>query len=350
MTEDGWHLFFPPGTRVLALPNWQQPRLYLPAQGFFGRWEASSLYPASRLQARLYRLLLRTRAAMGLMEVRTARSSEWILGEYVRDKLPQATSVVVLVGQPGPIQKTTAQLRDVKGRVLGYAKYAEKEAARRRLRREHYILSSTAKGLAPEALKYGALGKGDVLLRTPVLGKQPLATLPPVKGAVSYLASLGVSSPVIVDDHPWVRSVRERGSEAGKLDTCFEALASRRWPVVIQHGDFVPWNLIHRPGGNIGAYDWEHGTLEGFPYLDLAYYILQTSALVYRWAPAKAARYAAAYLTREARYALDSTEAQALTRLAAYDAYQKTLEDGQPAGTDLQTWRRAIWEDATCGA
>jgi hypothetical protein len=347
MTED-WNLFFPPGTRVLALPNWQQPRLYLPAQRFFGRWQASSLYPASRLRARLYRFLLRTKAAIRSMEVRTAQSSEWVLGKYVCDELPQATSVIVLVGLPSPIQKATAQLRDVEGRVLGYAKYSEKEAARRRLRQEHHMLSSITKGLGPEVLKHEVLEKGDLLLKTPILGRRPLATLPPIEGAVDYLTSLVVSPPVAVDDHPWVRNIREWGSEAGKLDTCFEALAGRRWPIVVQHGDFVPWNLIQRSENKIGAYDWEHGTLEGFPYLDLAYYVLQTSALVYRWAPAKAAQYVTAYLTSEAWPALDSTESWALTRLAAYDAYQKTLEDGQSASTYLQSWRRAIWEDAAC--
>jgi hypothetical protein len=280
------------------------------------------------------------------MEVRTAQSSEWVLGEYVRDELPQATSVVVLASVPGPIQKVTAQLRDVKGRVLGYAKYAEKEAARRRLRQEYHMLSSIAEGLAPEVLKHGALEEGEVLLTTPILGNRPLATLPPIEGAVDYLTSLVVSPPVAVDEHPWVRSTRERGSEAGKLDACFESLAGRRWPVVVQHGDFVPWNLIQRPGDKIVTYDWEHGTLEGFPYLDLIYYVLQTSALVYRWAPAKAARYATAYLTTGAWPALDGTEARALTRLAAYDAFRKTLEDGQSTSNALQAWRRAIWESA----
>ena len=49
----------------------------------------------------------------------------------------------------------------------------------------------------------------------------------------------------------------------------------------------------------MGAIDWEYGTLEGFPHLDLAYYVLQTSDVIYRRAPLRAAEYAAKYLAQQ---------------------------------------------------
>jgi hypothetical protein len=236
-------------------------------------------------------------------------------------------------------------LRDKEGQVLGYLKYGEKEAARKRLYREYRVLSDIPKGLGPEALKYGALADGRALLTTPILGRQLPASLPPAGGVVDFLRSFAVSSPTSVETHPWVKRLREGRTEGVELDTCFEALGGRNWPVTAQHGDFAPWNLCRKPEGAVGAFDWEYGTLEGFPHLDLAYYALQTSALIYRWTPAKAARYTVGYLTRETRLALSSTEAQALTRLAAYDAYQRFLEDGQTSDNNgLQKWRRAVWE------
>jgi Phosphotransferase enzyme family len=345
MTVD-WRLFFPPGTRVVALPNWRRPRLYLPAQGFAGCWRASSFYPASRFRARIYRLLLRAKATTGLVGVRAARTDRWLLGEFVQDMLPQVVSAVVLVGTPGPAQKITAQLQDVEGRILGYLKYAEKEAAYSRIRREHRVLSVIPEGLGPKTLKYGTLANGRALLTTPISGRRLPATLPPAGGVVDFLRSFACSSPISVEAHPWVRSVRERSSERVELDTGFEALAGKHWPVVLQHGDFAPWNLLRRSESTVAAFDWEYGTLEGFPCLDLAYYVLQTSALIYRWAPTKAARYTAGYLTKQPRFGLSSAEARALTRLAAYDAYQNSLEDGQTRDGGLQPWRRAIWEGA----
>ena len=340
-------LFFPPGTRVLPLPNWQRPRLYLPACYFLQRWEDSSFYPAFRFLARVYRVSLRMKAAVGIGEARQVRSSTWPLGEFAQDVLPQAASVVVLVGTPGPAQKITARIRDDAGRVLGYLKYAEKEAARERLRQERQMLLNIPKQAGPELLKYGKLSNGEDLLSTPVTGKQVPATLPPVPGLTVFSTSPAIP-PVPVTLHPWVRRIRERN--VPELDSCFETLAGKDWAIVIQHGDLTPWNLIRRPDGSLGAIDWEYGTLEGFPYLDLAHYVLQTSALIYRWPPSRAAEFTMHYLADQPRLALSNMEARALTSLAAYDAYQKFQDDGHVSETNhLQRWRRAIWEDSVGG-
>ena len=341
-----WDLFFPSGTRVLALPSWRNPRLYVPAPRFGELWKASSFYPASRFPARLYRLLLRSRVAMGLGEVRVARSDGWPLGEFIQDVLPQAVSAGALVGRPtNPIRKFTVQLRDAKGEVLAYLKYAEKETACRRLRQEHYMLSALPKGLGPEVLKYGTLRNGMALLVTPILGRPLRPTLPPVEGVADFLMSCVISSPTLIETHPWVQSARQWRSSSGvELDAWFEALADRHWPVVVQHGDFVPFNLLQSPGGAIRAYDWEYGVLEGFPYLDFVNYTVQTSLLFYRSSPAKAAQRAASYLTNEPQFSLSSTEAWALVRLSAYDTYQKLLEDGLAPESEQQAYLRAVWE------
>lgn len=337
-----WNLFFPSGTRVLALPDWQRPRLYLPEQNFLQCWRESSFYPAYRSRARLYRFLLRIRATTGLVAVRTAQPSGWPLGEFCQEALPHISSAVVLVGTSGPAQKITVQLRDGKGRILGYLKYAEKEAARKRLRQEHQMLFNIPGARGPEPLKYGPLANGEALLTTSMSGRKLPANLPPASDLTGFLMSLAVLPPVPVEDHPWVLRIRERNKF--EFDSWFETLAGKNWPVVVQHGDFAPWNLLRRPDGTIGAIDWEYGALESFPYLDLAYYVLQTSALIYRRAPSKAADHAAAYLSLQPQLALSRVEARSLTYLAAYDAYEKSLEDGHAPGDSLQTWRRAVWE------
>jgi hypothetical protein len=349
MTVTNLSLFFPPDTRVLALPNWHRPRLYLPAQRFSRRWEESAFYPASRMAARLHRLLLRIGAVTGVAEVRTIASSAWPLREFTEDLLPQLESVAILVGASSAVQKVTVQLRDEKGRVLGYLKYAEQGVARSRLRHEHHVICSLPKGIGPEALKYGTLGNGEALLMSPIFGRKLPTTPRPPKSVVDFLMSLVTSPPVAVEAHPWVLGTLERESKDAALQDCFEVLAGKYWPIMVQHGDFAPWNLLQKPGDQVGAFDWEYGTLQGFPYLDLAYYILQSAALINRWAPAKAAHYAVRYLTREPRLALSTAEAHALTRLAAYDAYHTFLHYGRVEDTDLQVWRRAIWKGAECG-
>lgn len=339
-------LFFPPGTRVLALPGWRNPRLYLPMQAPLRSWEQSSLYPAFRPRARLYRSLLRLRASVGLANARTVRSSSWPLAEFCEAVLPQLTSAVVLVGTPGPAQGITVQLWDEKGRVLGYLKYVEKKAARFRLERERSVLRNLPSGIGPEPMKLGPLGRGEALLKSAIPGKTLTTTLPPLRDSIRLMDTLTVVGPVSLETHPWVLCMRERGAPVD----WFEPLAGRRWPVVIQHGDFAPWNLLKDLDGVVRAIDWEYGTLEGFPYLDLIYYLLQTSALIHRHSPLEAARRAAGYLTGQPSFALSAAEARALVRLAAYDAYQGSSESGELSGRALQAWRRAIWEGAACDA
>ena len=110
-----WTIFYPPGTGVLALPNWRSPRLYLPTQSLAQRWDDSAMYPAFRILARVYRLSLRASAAIGLGEVRRVQSSSWPLGEFVGEMFPEAVSAVTLVGTPGPTQKITVQVLGRKG-------------------------------------------------------------------------------------------------------------------------------------------------------------------------------------------------------------------------------------------
>jgi hypothetical protein len=195
MTLD-WTSFFPPGTRVLALPNWKHPRLYLPAQSFFQNWQDSAFYPASRFLARVYRVSLRTRAAVGLGETRKVQSSHWPLGEFTREVLPEAESVVTLVGTPGPAQKITVRVLDGRGEVLAYLKYAEKEAARKRLRQECRMLHHLPGGAGPEVLKFGPFADGEALLITALTGKRLSTSLPPPEGSKDFLASLVLSAPL----------------------------------------------------------------------------------------------------------------------------------------------------------
>lgn len=271
----GWESFFPRGTRVLALPNWDNPRLYVPAQNFSERWGKSALYPASRLRGRLYRVLLRTRAAAGLPVARVARADGWPFGEFARDVLPGPASVTVLAGEPSPVQKFTARLCDSEGKVLGYIKYAEEEPARRRLRQEHQVLARLPEEVGPRPLKYGPVAGGEALVSTPLPGRHLPANLTALDEVTGFLQRLVVSAPLPLENHPWARDIRGR-SELD-LDPWLEALSASDWPVVIQHGDLAPWNVLRGPEGALGAVDWECGSLESMPHLDLAHYILQST-------------------------------------------------------------------------
>jgi len=265
------------------------------------------------------------------------------LQEFTQDVLPELANAVILMRASDPAQRSTVQLWDKKGRVVGYLRYAEKEIARSRLRRERLLLLRLPDGVGPKSLKYGPLGEGEALLKTSLLGRPVTVSPPPPGELVGLLEALIITDPMPVEVHPWVR--RLRGRMAVDIDSWLEPLASRNWPVAIQHGDLTPWNLLRTPEGGLRLVDWEYGTLEGFPYIDLTHYILQTSALIHRLDPLEATREAIDCLRSHGSTSRDLSEAQALSlvRLAALEAYLKTSEDGQDCKAYLQTWRRAIW-------
>lgn len=334
---------FPPGTPLLALPSWRAPRLVLSKSGGpIRRWRDSAFFPASRPMAQYYRLALRGKAALSLGETCRARGDRWILHEFIEDCMPATDSVVLQTRPAGPAQQLTIELRDRGGTILGYVKHGTEPLARRRLMREHAMLARLPPGLGPTPLKLGNMGNGTALLVTPIGSRDVAPRLPPGPGVLEFVRSLEISPPLALPAHPYVCALRKR--VGARLDTVFEDLAGKTWPVCLLHGDFAPWNLRrNRRVETISAFDWEFGTPDGFPYIDLAYFILQVAALIYSWPPVKSAIYATQWLAREPTLGLTEPEARALARLAMFHAYLCAKDEGHPDDNLFQAWRLRIW-------
>ncbi|HLE82024.1 MAG TPA: hypothetical protein VJA25_12105, partial [Dehalococcoidia bacterium] len=254
----------------------------------------------------------------------------------------------IIVGTPGPGQKFTVALWDEAWEPIGYLKYGETDVAKARIRNEFKVLGELPDGLAPRPVKFGPLGKGVALLATPVEGHHVSPSLPPNQLVLPYQKLLPECAPSIsVDRHPWTRAFMDRANrETSPLLPCVDALSRRTWAVVFQHGDFAPWNLLCGRDGSLRAVDWEHGTTDGFPHADLAYYIIQVGALIYRWKPERALGWGVRYLSSQPALGLSPAEAEALVRLTAWHAYRLGLEDQDPPDSPIQSWRRALWNTA----
>jgi hypothetical protein len=334
---------FSPGTTLLALPSWRAPRLLLSKSGGpIRRWRHSAFYPATRSMARLYRLALRGKLAIGWGEARHVVSERWILREFIDDCLPEMDSVVLHTRPSGPAQKFTIELHDRAGTIIGYVKYGTEPLARRRLEQEHAMLARLPAGMGPTPLKFGNMGDGIALLMSPLGGRVVPAKLPPTPEVLEFVKSLEVSAPISLAAHPYVRALRELVGT--QLDTVLEDLAGKAWPISLRHGDFAPWNLRqNRYARNLSAFDWEFGTPYGFPYADLAFFALQVAFLIYSWPPVRSAIYTTQWLEQQSTLGLTQREARALTRLAMFDAYRDARDDGYPDDHPMRAWRRRIW-------
>lgn len=338
MSLDG---LFPVGSRIVGLPDNENPRLLVMGDTVFKRWTESAFYPAYRTSAKAYRLLLRLKAALGIHSVRLAFSDTWLVRDFVQDIFPQISSMVILVGTSSPTQKLIIQVWD-EHRVIGYLKFAQTEASRIRLEKEHEVLRTLPEGFGPRVIRFGEMGNGTGLLLTPVLGKALSARLPPHHMVWDFVRSLETSHILPIDVHPWLQKLQLY--DGGCVASWVDRLSRRKWPITYQHGDLAPWNLFSSANNALVAIDWEHGTVEGFPYVDSIHYVLQISLLIYRLSPSKAKHLVMQYLThRLSGFAHD--EIEALVNLSVFSTFKQAEQDGHSEYSYYQAWRRAVWMD-----
>lgn len=315
-----WEVFFPPGARVSLLPNPYEhstPRLAIAGRSPVTRWQASAFYPAYRWTGQMWRFGLRMLATANHFSRRTVPQHDWPLGAFLTDALPAARNITVLFGMPGPGQQITVQVRDQRNRVLGYVKYAEAEVAKRKLANEHALLTALPPRVAPQVLKYGTFHEGMAMVSTPLRGRKVQPVLPPRDEVLTLLKQLvRPDPPVALDAHPYLTRLPRTAQVTRLLDQ----LSGRPWPIVFQHGDFLPWNLRYALDGSLRAFDWEHGTQNGFPLLDLAYHLYFACTMVRNYSEKEAEQAAASFLLTQSLQPVNEREALALVRLSRFDA------------------------------
>lgn len=332
--------FFPPDAKIRCIPDKINPRVLLMGSTLKNRWKESALFPGFRQTARIYRLMMRLKVTIGIGDTIVNDAQQSLVKGFVSDLFPDLCSMVGLIGTSGPTQKLTIELWD-KHRVIGYFKFAEKPAARLRLQQEQNILTSLPERLGPKSLKFGNLQEGLALVTTPLVGQRVFPSVAPPQKVLQLIRSFPQSKPQPMEQHPGCQMFSQ--TYGGEVEHWLRALADREWPVVFQHGDFAPWNLIQTSTGMINAIDWEYGNKEQLPFLDLAYYILQVGFFIFHWPASNAKDYAIKTLSKT--FGLTYKEAKAFVCLAMFQAFQEARKDGINSDAPLQLWRQAIWQD-----
>lgn len=335
-----WRNWFAGGERVVALPGWRRARLLVPSRGAGQRWRDTGLYPAVTRAARARRLGLRLAAAGGGAPARLIERPGWPLGEWLADVLPGAAYAVVRYGTPSRVQKVVACVVGHDRAPIGFVKYAELPGARLLLRREQEILGSLPTGVGPSVLKTGEFDGGEAVALEAVAGEPLPVTPAPTEAADAFLQRLKVGDPLPLDRHPGAE--RLRAADPGLVGPWLAALGLRRWPVAVQHGDFVPWNLLRDSAGVVRAVDWEYAQRPGLPYLDWCHHVLQIALLVRRWSVAKTRRFACERLM-ERFSELDERAARAVVSLTAFEGYLLRRSEGFGDDDRIQRWRRELW-------
>ena len=254
--------------------------LSLPAS-IDGAAHAITLYRPQRIVARLTARVMSLLIGWGL--------HRWFLRREEpvgREPLPawdfsySPETVGILLGSSQHrVSRAIASYRGADGWEVAKLGYGPE--ARSMLRKEAEILQDlTHRGLnIPPCLGLHELGEMTIM-RMPYLTGDPVRAND-LEGPMSLLELwMGDTPPRPICQFPEWQAIRSALETSPCGREALEVLSGHLLRPVISHGDFAQWNLLHRPGGQLLALDWEWGGLDGMPGLDLVQYFAQEARLV----------------------------------------------------------------------
>jgi hypothetical protein len=204
----------------------------------------------------------------------------------------RATSVAYFTGTDGPHRKTSMQIMDSDGAILGYAKISRAPHVRPYLRREASMLGHFAtKGLRsadiPRVQAYLEDAAVTIVVTDSLksaIHTTPLALGPDHLAFLEELRSHGEANcaGVLLDD--LATETRRLAALAGPdwtarmahIDSSLRPHADSI-PLCLCHGDFTPWNTFVQ-GKRLYVFDWEYARTDWPVGFDLTHFLLSTTS------------------------------------------------------------------------
>ncbi len=333
--------YFQVGSKLFSLPSWTNPECIFNASSRKEILVQTRKYKGSRFLGKTYKNSLRLKKALLSNDYIIGKGNLSIFNE-VQDYLSQEIVFVFLLRSRdrGYIKNTIAYM-DSKYRVLAYLKHSNNSDAIKIIKNEKRILRRIAEGLGPQFLSEINSTSGYGILISPIIG-QKVSINCKSELLQTYLSRLPRREAVNTEDHPWINSVlRTNGSVAEKL---VESISDVKWDIVLQHGDFAPWNLLLQNEEKLIAYDWEYARFDGFPLYDIVYYHLQIECLIKRGNPLSAYNHIVRSL---AGNVVRVTHLESLIKLVCLDMNHRSgIEGGINSFAD--DWRQKILRCNLC--
>jgi hypothetical protein len=280
----------PPGRRVVELapkgaPRWFARdgfRWFIPMETWRVRLSGSRIYPAFSARGRAYRTMLRAWITVGgalfTHHTKSKQGHDWPLRDLLLSDMPTLSTAAVSIGGaiPGG-RKITVQLMDEHGKVLGYAKYADNPYTLASIANEARMLESIPENVGPQLIRFEPFLDGNLLVQTPVPGRMRVRMRIDAAQRRFYERLIQPGEFYAASEHPFIVSLYERSVEhRDVIESIVEDLEHREWSVAWMHGDLAPYNMRWSRAGCL-AFDWEHGMVAGFPYLDAAAMLMQVA-------------------------------------------------------------------------
>ncbi len=297
-----------PLARFAALPGLNDPRVLLPLDTTRAGLRASvrqharsAANPMVQLSARALEVAVALGVAKTVMRQRVrveaidASLRDTPLHSFLAEKLGRRDLSLALRLAPGrPNSKPVVQVMDRRGSIIAYAKFGWEPLTRRLIRQEARLLRALAAPTAGTAVTVpGVLHSGpwhgiETLILSPLTsaGRMPSDITDIPAAASRTLAGIGAKAGVRLGDSRFWRETRSRVDRLGPLlpDSAEAACeAVHRIETLygevshtfgLQHGDWIPPNMVVRKDGGVDVWDWERGRFGAPRGLDTVQFVL----------------------------------------------------------------------------
>jgi hypothetical protein len=337
-------LGFPHVREMAVVPGLKNPRWFIPLESRSVASAAFKIYTPYRLLARLQLIAARAVARTGSYwsrdRVTIAQRTTGALESAVDEVLHLSNPAIGFAsGSPVPPHKPVFVVLDGRGRPRAFGKVAVEESARMPLQREARVLAALAERApapAPSLLLEREVDGRLVTLQSALPGNAGPRRFSAMHRR--FLDALQTGDVRTVAETEYVRRLGERLSSIAQLSQEVAALrrlgpslSDLRVRGTIIHGDFAPWN-IRQVDGQISAFDWEHGCLDGIPLIDALHHVLQVGVLLDGWGVERAFETLMSLATEPA-VGLDRRGLLTIESLYLLDLTARTIEDGPTADT-----------------
>ncbi len=264
-------------SRLVPLPPVGRSRVLIWAATPRDRYLVARHFPASRSAARLVKALCRAYAPVG---VPSQPLPDLLKCETVGHRIRTAVRMAVLMDNSNRGRLVViAEYRDGRGVCIKIADMPFDA----RLAREAAMMRALPDEISPRLIACQPdIGNRSVIVTELVQGAWSKRSLIPNRTAAKALLATASVQLYRAEDHPWIRSLLD-SDRSGAANAFVGRLRGLSFPTVVAHGDFAPWNVIETADGGIRLIDWESGTLDGFPFVDEAHWVLQVAGLVKRY-------------------------------------------------------------------
>jgi hypothetical protein len=335
--------------RFAVLPSLENARWFVPLESPSISTAAFSLYsPAkfsARMKVRAAKLVAHTRLPLWYRDqILVAQTQAPPLQRHAESLFPgQKIYLALSAGAPEPARnrKTSAAILTEEGKILGFAKIAGSALSERLVRREAQLLGALERlvtSIAPKAIYSGDVDGSFVLIQEQLPGRVTSAHFTDLHRELLETMRHGQRKRV-TDSRMLARlrqDVRELPELRARLESLTPVLCDTVVPSTIVHGDFAPWNLREHKG-QLRAFDWEYGELDGLPFMDELHFHLQIGHEMQGWSP----RDANDYLSKHAQLKplkLSPTQVNAIQQVAIIDQLARLYGEGYDRSNEMLAW------------